>query len=372
MLSVARESATLLKLKQRRTFGGDIGSVNMGFAGAECRGLLRLTRPDGTVLKEGVPDIQVLCLERWNLKQGQVLTHDADWNPYVVQLDGFTGDKTENMDQWRRALTACVKRPDKLFALDEYGELPVLVTENQCDISKRDFHKAEMYRLADQFKTVVDFEDQLRQLPQRVNRYANCKYLMRNDGSLATETKSSHDPRKERSIEIGFELCEELGLAGPLKFLRALRDRGEKLDDITDALLLAVQDQLDCMTEEAKQLIRDAKALLKCIPVTPTVKKRQRKALLQPLTEAELEERLQRGLPLTDDAEQEEKKKKPVVKKAAPAKKKNVDTSKTPKRKRATDTAVIEFKSTKRVKHHAEPELLLDVCTSGDEIEVLK
>lgn len=80
MLSVTKESATKLQLKQRHTFGADPGSVNMGFAGVECRGLVRLKRSDGSVYKEGVPDVRVLCLERWNLKQGQVLTHDADWN----------------------------------------------------------------------------------------------------------------------------------------------------------------------------------------------------------------------------------------------------------------------------------------------------
>ncbi len=133
-----------------------------------------------------------------------------------------------------------------------------------------------------------------------MNRYAACKYLMRNDGALATDERESHDPRKERSIEIVFELCEELSLEGPLKFMRELQSRGEKIDDICDALLLAIQDQLDCMTEEARQLIRDARALIKCIPVTPTVKKRQRKTLLKALTEAEITERTEKGLPLAD------------------------------------------------------------------------
>jgi hypothetical protein len=300
---LSRENASHLPMKQRTTYGCDPGSMNMGFAGAFCKGLLRLRQADGELLKDAIPDVVPLRLERWNLKQGQVLTHDADWNPMLIQLEGFSGEKSEDFDSWRRALAACVKRVGPLFDLDEHNQLPVMVTENQCDIAKEDKHTAQMYRLADQVKTVIDFEDQLRNLPRRVNRYSNCKYMMRNDKSLP-----QREMRKERSVEITFELLGFLQLAGPLKYLQTLKDRGEKIDDICDAFLLAVQDQLDCMCDEAKALVREAREFIKLIPVKPTVK-RQRKALLKPLSEKEISERIEKGLPLVDPTPQPKAKK---------------------------------------------------------------
>lgn len=70
------EISTLLG--EQVTFGSDVGSSNWGFAGARTIGFVNLVDAQGVVLQESLPDTEVLCLERWNLKEGQVLTHDAD------------------------------------------------------------------------------------------------------------------------------------------------------------------------------------------------------------------------------------------------------------------------------------------------------
>ena len=309
-----REAATQLPLKPRVSNGNDPGSVQWGSCTTRRDGFLNLLNDDGSPYKAMVPDILVLRLERWNLKRGQVMTHDADWEPVLVQLDGFSGEKSESMDDWRRAQMAMVARSADLFERDAGGALPVVVTENQCDMAKSGYAKTEMLRLAEQYKTVLAFADESRGLAGRTVRYANCKYLMRNDHSLP-----DNPARKARGVEIAMQLLVDLNLVGPLKYLTILYDRGEEIDDMTDALLLSVQDQVDNAEDAAKEMVREARAFIKNIPRTPTVKrKRQAKRLLQPLSEEQARERAERraaGL----ESESEEV---PVAKKKrAPAKK---------------------------------------------------
>lgn len=312
-------------MKHQVTYGSDVGSSNWGFAGTRSRGLLRLRREDGSVMYEGaLPDIEVLRLERWDLKQGQVLTHDAHWNPVLLQLEGVPPGKSEHMLDWGRALAKALARCPELFEADaETGALPVFVTENQCDMVKTGFQKMEMFRLVDQFTTQLDFLDQEKQLRGRVHRLANCKYMMRNDHSLETRLD-----RKKESHQLGLQLLADLGLAGPLRYLQKLEARGEQIHDMTDALLLAVQDQLDCAEAEARAQIRELQALIKSIPRKPTVKRVKKNLLVAvPQAEAKLNE-----IDLVEDSSGETTEEAaPAPKKRAPKKSKE---SAEPKEKR--------------------------------------
>ncbi len=322
------------RLKEQVTFGSDVGSSNWGFAGARNRGFVNQVDAEQKVVQEGLPDIEVLCLERWDLKQGRVLTHDADWNPVLVQLDGFEG-KSELMTDWRRALVRCVQRCGPLNELTAQGTLPTVVTENQCDMIKTDFHKTEMLRLAEQFQMAVEMTDQQHQHPARVNCYSNAKYMMRNDNSL------TRPQRKVEQQRIILELCEQLQLTGPLRFFRTLLGRGEQIHDICDALGLVIQYQINEGKAQARALVREMRALIKSIPVTPT-KKRVKKQPLKPITE----KRYTAINLISDDEDEETVDFNETVslppKKRAPAKKKPPPQAK----KRTRNDATFELKGT--------------------------
>src|ERR1700744_2409176 len=233
---LSKPSTVHSAMKHQVTYGSDVGSVNWGFGGVRSRGLLRMLDAEGKVMYDGaLPDIEVLRLERWDLKHGQVLTHDAEWKPVKLQLEGCAPGKSEDMAAWRLPLRGSLERLPELFEPDaETGTLPVFVTENQCDMAKTDYHKTEMLRLAEQFQAQVDSLDIERALQGRINRYTNCKYMMRNDHSLGERLD-----RKAESVRLALQLLADLGLEGPLRFLEGLQARGEKIDDMTDALLLA-------------------------------------------------------------------------------------------------------------------------------------
>lgn len=272
-------------MKHQVTYGSDVGSRHWGFAGTRSRGLLRLRNQEGQVLYDGaLPDIEVLRLEHWDLKKGQVLTHDANWNPVLIQLEGFP-QESDNMQDWGRALNRALARCPELFVADtETGILPVFVTENQCDMIKTGFEKMEMFRLVDQFKTQLSFLDNEKKLKDREHRLTNCKYMMRNDTSIGDRGE-----RKKESRLLGLQLLSDLGLDGPLRYLRSLEeDRGQQIHDMTDALLLAVQDQLNCAEADARAQIRELQALIKSIPRKPTVKRGKKKLPLVVIPEANL------------------------------------------------------------------------------------
>jgi hypothetical protein len=367
-----REVCTQMPLKPRTSNGNDPGSVQWGSCTTHRAGFVNLLNDDGSLYKASVPDITVLRMEIWNLKQGQVLTHDADWNPYRLQLDGFGGEKSESMDDWRRAQIAMVARSADLFARDENGALPVIVTENQCDMAKTHYQKTDMYRLAEQYKTVMAFADEARGLKGRHIRYANCKYLMRNDHALP-----DNPARKARGVEIAMQLLADLNLAGPLKYLTTLYDRGEEIDDMTDALLLSVQDQVDNAEDEARELIREARAFIKNIPRTPTVKrKRQRKRLLKPLTEEEARERAERRAAGEESSDEEPEPKpkaaKKTVAKPLAKKPKKAAPRATPDKKKRKESSssgdesqeLLEVKVIKKAaKRKASGPVLLDECS---------
>ena len=335
---LAKPATVHSAMKHQVTYGSDVGSTNWGFAGVRSRGLLRPVDQDGAVMYEGaLPDITVLRIERWDLKQGRVLTHDANWNPVLLQLEGVAEGKSELMADWRRALRRCLSRLPELFEADaETGTLPVFVTENQCDMAKTDYHKTEMLRLAEQFQAQVDSLDFEKELQGRINRYANCKYMMRNDHSLG-----ERPDRKIESVRIGLQLLADLGLEGPLRFLQGLQARGEKIDDMIDALLLAIQDQLDCAKADARAQVRELQSLIKSIPCKRTVK-RGKKNLLKPVPQAKFAEGTVE-LDLIEDSDSEGEKRPPkrapkTPKKAAPPKEKKekkVKQPKQPKEKKA-------------------------------------
>lgn len=364
------KTPSAIHLKERVTQGNDCGSTNWGSAIARFSGFCTTRHPvTNAVLKEGVPDIEVLRLERWDLKQGYVVTHSSDWEPLLIKLDGAPEGKQEKMPEWRANLVRCIERCQELNVKDEAGCLPVVVTENQCDHVKSreqakqsDAAKAakkaaetpdeknkrkqkkvqearsekirqdEMRRLAEQFQTVIAMSD-MAKAQERTSRYANCKYMMRNDGAIGGRLD-----RKKKSVEITFELLEDLNLQGPLRYLRRLEAKGEQIHDMCDALLLAVQDQIECARAEARSMVRDIQAMIKSIQTTPTVKRKKKTSPpLKAMSEKEAIEHRDDPFQEEEEAPLGQKKRRPAPlksntvtkpKKATAAKRKTATTGK--------------------------------------------
>ena len=166
--------------------------------------------------------------------------------------------RVEDEDRWKPALLARLQRENApllhlvYLALTGSSELPMVVCENQHDQVKSP-HLAVMYRLVKFLTQELCAMDSLRCTWTRVCVNRQRKYGMRHDGSHGT-----YAGRKATSIVVATALLERYCATPLLEVLDAARDAKHKLDDLCDALLLALVTAVEWFALAAKD--RDPKA----------------------------------------------------------------------------------------------------------------
>lgn len=247
--------------------GADPGSVAFGFAVVRFLGLLELVDENGA--SKTVPHIEPLVMQRWNMKEGQVFTHDAQWHPVTHNVVESRGDR---LCDYAPVIGCFVGAVPELFEHHDStvwgdGTLPLVVTENQFDHIKSAYAKCEMLVLSHAFRAAIESCDAKSQLGQRINMQAGLKYGIRNDNSLP------RPERKKKADAVTRELFVELGLTQWTQWLDRCDAAKEQTHDMCDALLLAIQEAMNRYGQLQRDEIKQRRALIKAIPKTPTVKR---------------------------------------------------------------------------------------------------
>ena len=227
--------------------GIDPGTTYFGYGHIRLKGIIELINTKGEVVKI-IPDIDIVSMERWNLKTRQIYCRDPSNNTLSVKLLNNTLEKSlpDELQHWSSALSDSVAQSDHLFetypSLIGNNPLPVVVTENQCDKNKGEPNEAykryEMTVISYVFRASIRAIDS-KNNQQRISTFAGKKYNMPSDGTIGNRLA-----RKKRAVEVLKELLFELSLHDWLSWLNTMERLGEQIHDMADAVLLAIQTSL--------------------------------------------------------------------------------------------------------------------------------
>lgn len=249
--------------------GADPGSTNFGFAVARLKSPYLLPKTDAQGATKMVPNVEPLVMQRWNIKEGELLTHDENFEPVTLSAGESRGDR---LCDYAPLIGRFVGGVPELFEHHESlvwgdGTLPLVVCENQFDHIKSAYAKCEMLVLSHAFRASLEACDARQQLGERINMQAGLKYGLRNDNSL------ERPERKKKADAVTRELFQELGLTRWSRFLARCDATKQQTHDMCDALLLATQEAINRYEQLARDEIKQRRALIASIPKTPTVKR---------------------------------------------------------------------------------------------------
>lgn len=304
---------------------------------------------------EEIPQFDILNWELWNLKTGRGLRPkeedcvDAkgDWVKEMgferfrlpIARDAREPGQPDTIHTWLSSLNHFISASPWIF--EERGGLADVTVENQFDHIKTAYIRHEMFLLSNVFHSsiaMLDLEANKAHLPHRLHyrifAQRSLKYGMRNDGALG------YGDRKETSEAIAHSLLGLLDKKEWLDFLRKVEESGQKLDDLCDALLLALQECVTRYEEKRKSArkVRPSEPVStgegEMVPAFPEPVKKKRKRSQSSTIEKKLpvKKRITEKVPVK---EPEPKKKLP----AKPAKEKPAK-ARTSSKKEAT---IVEF-----------------------------
>jgi len=256
--------------------GIDPGSVNFSIGKIIFKGFKY--NEDRTI---EIPIFYPCNWEHWNLKTGVGLRNSTkDGGKFekfhIIPPDEQTEeDKINTKDSWTARLNHFIIMADWIFDYYNPDEekksnntnrtiLPSVVVENQFDHiesqnkkkeegDKKNKPRWDMFRISNEFSSAIRMHDSIHErakgnykLYYRDTRKKSLKFGMRNDG------KRLYIGRKEDSVSIMIELFKILGLDGWIEFLESIRGTGQKIDDLCDAILLALQSAIEDYENEIK------------------------------------------------------------------------------------------------------------------------
>ncbi len=236
--------------------GVDVGYRNFAICKIRFEGL-RYNRET----MEEMPIFTVTHMEMWDLMNSRCLRNSqSDGGKLEIYRIPYSLINPTNINQWLCSLNHFLNRSPWIF--EKYSEtedspliLPRVTVENQCghilkNKNKKKYrHNGEedkydgydMFRIGAAVETSIHMRDlcdegpDFKKLLTRVIGKSALKYGIKSDGSL------KYPVRKEDSIEITRALLKELGMHNWLVYLDSLLDMKQKIDDICDAILLALQ-----------------------------------------------------------------------------------------------------------------------------------
>jgi hypothetical protein len=350
-------------MKCIEAIGFDPGSVFMGVGGIRFFGLLDVTDEEGVVL-HSVPNIEIVAMERWDLKRGLITkpTEDLTQMRKVrvrVGTNGELPEKSEKMSDWCESVANMVARSDWMFQTHESlidggaRRLPVLLVESQCDMKKTEYVKTEMLQLVGiisasvlsvDSRKVWQTEDKTTLPMARIACQGMTKYGQRSDASR------ERVERKQQAVDDMKQLLTQLNTENSkawLKWLLHMERIKEQIHDMCDGVLSAVHKCEKLYEESIRDEIRQKKALIKRIPYAPMRPRKQPKFKNQ-----------------VDDPDDVETPSTPVKEK----KKREKKTSSEPKAKRKRVEKIVEEEEEPvKKKGRIYPMLLVDVSGENDD-----
>ena len=257
-----------LRRYSKRTIGVDPGTRNLALCQLRFEGF----RYDPATMEQ-IPLVTPLHLELWDIKSGICLRNSAaDGGRFErcstrVEMR-VTDDKDTDIDDWIAQMNHFIVRSDWIFEREEdEGELAMLTVENQCDHIKTKGKRWDMFLVSNIFASSVDIMDKhnaaidaldkaaasgvalvvsnnplnrpKRPLHHRTFAKSSAKYGIKSDGALV------YGGRKSTGVDITRELFRLLGLTRWILFLDSVENSGQKIDDLCDAFLLALQYAID-------------------------------------------------------------------------------------------------------------------------------
>jgi hypothetical protein len=233
-----------------RKVGFDPGSVNMGVALVDFRGF-RYSE-DRSV---EIPICRPLHMAVWNLKMSNSLSghaSDGDDDEQAAPIERTRRQlprcQGNDLAAWMAALQLMVRDSEWLFEqydlqADGVGRLPSTTLENQWDHIQTCGNKFDMFLMSKVCPATVEAVDAERRAasdkgvrhPVRRRQGSSRKYGIKSDGAL------DHADRKAEAIAVTRRLFEMLGLHEWIVFLDGVLRSGQKIDDMCDAFLLALQ-----------------------------------------------------------------------------------------------------------------------------------
>lgn len=272
--------------------GVDPGSTNMGIGAIRFNGLVEYTDPETGGIRY-LPDIEIIAMERWNLKTGEIdqPTKRLDRKMTIPLRPNNNVEKREEMLDWCDSATKAIARSEWLHqpflsSFTDKEELPILVVENQCDVQKTQGVKNEMTVIQYIMTSAIQgidgrfiWKSLVKNPSVREVHLHIRKYGQRNDGSR------ERTGRKEKAVGDLEELLFQLNTVNSLQWLaylnRMTANRGQT-HDMSDAILLAVDKALSLYDGHLKALKasstdKEEKKLLqeerKKIPLAPIQRK---------------------------------------------------------------------------------------------------
>ena len=221
-----------------RQIGIDPGSVNFGVGDVRFDGF----RYDPTTQEE-TPLFTPLHMELWNLKTGTCIRNSrADGGPFEIYTipSAPTYPKTDIGD-WTASLNHFIGASQWIFETP----LPDVTVENQFDHIKSQGNKFDMFLISNVFGTSIHMTDLCNAadmpttatLHSRLIEKSSSKYGMYQNGTHGRD----HDGNKAECIQIMRSLLKLSGHHGWIQFLDSVLKSGQKIDDLCDALSLALQ-----------------------------------------------------------------------------------------------------------------------------------
>jgi hypothetical protein len=233
-----------------RQIGIDPGSVNFGVGDVRFDGF----RYDPTTQEE-TPLFTPLHMELWNLKTGTCIRNSrVDGGPFELYTipSAPTYPKTEIGD-WTASLNHFIGASQWIFETP----LPDVTVENQFDHIKSQGNKFDMFLISNVFGTSIHMTDLCNAasngasmpLHSRLIEKSSSKYGMYQNGTHGRD----HDGNKAECIQIMRSLLKLSGHHGWIQFLDSVLKSGQKIDDLCDALSLALQKAIAKHTKRQKE-----------------------------------------------------------------------------------------------------------------------
>lgn len=237
----------------KEVIGFDPAYINYAVCKIRFETLRYDRKEDGTI--EEMPVFTVSNMEVWNLRDSRVIRNSVPdgGNAETYYVPNSLIHPTK-INEWLAALNHIILRSPWLSETycEEEGKeavLPRVTIEVQCDHIKD--HRFDMFRIGNATETSIHMSDLCRLgvdhkklLTRQMGRSAR-KYGFKSDGSL------EYKGRKGISIEIVRALFTALKLDNWLVYLDSVLKMGQKIDDLCDALLLALHVAIE--EYEAKQ-----------------------------------------------------------------------------------------------------------------------
>lgn len=253
--------------------GNDPGSVNFTICEITLDGMTY--SEDYT---EVTPRVVIHNWEVWNLKtlwgirrkrgtsqyeKYNLARREQAANPFIKGGD----DERDNIAQWLINMNHFILhntwiREDRTGSPNN-NQLPTLAVEVQLDHIKNHSVRADMHTISNSFASSV-YQNDLVHAHQEMTSNAEVltdprliirravKYGLPHNGSIG-----DHDDRKVEAIKVAFNLLKKLGLHEWVGFLETVKKSGQKIDDLADSFLLALQTAIDLYTEKKENTLPD-------------------------------------------------------------------------------------------------------------------